>query len=123
MGVACGQVDFESLKDDGNAVLELPYLLLKVRLHDLFGFAEDGGVHIDSGGVRDARLACGEHDGDAGVTRFSEVGVLGHVLFFVGCNCPDAEVVDLLIFVVGDFAGVAAALGLKDADGFAFALG
>ena len=53
---------------------------------------------------------------------FGEVGVLCHVLFFVGGDGPGAEVVDLLVDVVGDLAGVVAALRLENADGFALAL-
>jgi hypothetical protein len=48
------------------------------------------------------RSSSGEHDGDAGVAFLDEVGVLGLVLLFVGGDGPDAEVVDFLVFVVGD---------------------
>ena len=69
-----------------------------------------------------AGLAGGEHDGDIGVAPVGEVGVLRLVMFFVGSDGPDAEVVDLFSLVVADFAGVAAALGLEDANGLALAL-
>ena len=41
---------------------------------------------------------------------------------FVGGDGPRPEVVDLLVFVVADRAGVTAALRLENADGFALAL-
>ena len=99
-------------------------VLLHVGRENFFRLADDGGAHVDGGRMGDAHFAGGEHDGNLGVAHVREVGVLCLVLLFVGGDGPDAEVVDLLVDVVGDRAGaVAAALGLEDADGFALALG
>src|SRR6266702_4988774 len=122
VGMARRQVDFKGLVDDGNAGLEGPDFLLKVGLHQLFGFAEDGGAHITGGRMGDAGFASGEHGGNIGVALLGEVSVLGLILLFVGGDGPHAEVVDLLTLVVADFAGVATALRLKDANGFALTL-
>ena len=58
-------------------------------------------------------LVGGEHNGDVGVPRLSEIGVLRHVLFFVGGDGPDSEVVDLLVDVVADRTGVVRPCGLR----------
>ena len=57
--------------------------------------------------MRDARLVCREHDRNAGVADFGEIGVLRHVLLFVGGDRPRAEVVDLFIYVVADVTDIA----------------
>ena len=55
-------------------------------------------------------LVGGEHDGDAGVAFIDEVRLLGLILLFVGGDGPDAEVVDFLVHVVGDGAGIVGGL-------------
>ena len=122
MRAAGGQIDFKGLEDDGDAVLDGPDLFLNVRLEQLFRLTDDGGTHIDRGRMGDSVFARREHDGNAGIAFFNEIGFLGGVLLFVGGDGPDVEVVDLLIDVVVDLTGVAAALWLEDADGFAFSL-
>ena len=55
-----------------------------------------------AGGTATRVFARREHDGDAGVAHFGEIGILRHVLLFVGGNGPRAEVVDLLVHVIAD---------------------
>ncbi len=121
MGAALRQIDFEGLKDDGDAVLDLPDLLLLVGCEELFGFTNLDGADVDGGQVHDTPLCGGEHDGNAGITLFNEIAVLRLIGLFVGSDCPGTKVVDLLVFAVFDGTGIAAALGLEDANGLALA--
>ena len=113
-----GQIDFEGLEDNRNAILDVPVLLLDIGLHQLLGLADFDRAYVDGGGVGDAGLGRGEHDGDCGVALVNKVRVLGLVLLFVGSDGPDAEVVDLLVRIIGDRTVIVAALRLKNANGF-----
>ena len=123
MGAAGGQINFEGLKDDGDAALDAPARLLKIWFKQFLGLADYDRAHIGSRGMDDAFLAGREHDRNAGVADIDEIGVLGLILLFVGSDGPGVEVVDLLVHVVGDTArSIAPSLRLQDALNDALAL-
>jgi hypothetical protein len=66
-GAAGGEIDFEGLEDDGQMASEYARCSLHIGPHELLRLTDDSCVNVDGGGMGNARLPGGEHDGDAGV--------------------------------------------------------
>ena len=116
------QIEFKSLEHNRNTELDAPYLLVHIWPENLLRLTKNRCAYIHGRRMHYAFLIGGKHDWNLRIARFSEIGILRHVLLFVGGNGPNAEVVDLLIHVVADSTTVVPPLRLENTDGLALPL-